>query len=897
MKLFEDVWSVKGKTYMREYDTNTKKSSTVATPYKSEYYLADPAGKYKGFLDGVSLRKVQGSSYNVPNAYGTKNSNYVAIREEHFGKNSYNKTPNTWFLDIETSVATQPGSTGFPDPNLALEPIVLIQFWDTSTQRGYILGLEDWYHRKDYTYEFDLEYIKYDTEKEMLQAFVKFFQQQDPFLIYAWNGEGFDFPYIFNRFKNVGISQSNLSNHGNASLKTRTLPDGQIVTDVMCQGHQWMDLMEVYKKFVFDNVPTYSLEFIAEKEAKIKKVSHDNYIKFDDFRTGKYVVTGKETEEQKKTMIHKCALALETGLTDNTQQAKYKKYIKQKSYSEFVHYGVIDFVALKGIHDARNFTQLMTTMASEMGCVIKDTLGTLKAWDSYITSFIADNNLISPPRESGQNDPYVVGGFVREPEVGKHKWILSTDVNSMYPLLGMASFNMSPETFIPFEDRPEDLQELNKLLGTQDEDKILQINDKQWAHIKKIATKYNVALGVGGAVYSCESQGVVPQLVTSIYKGRKIAKTEMFKWEQKVIDLKEQHNDHKEESHMASLKDTEQMTAKIQINSLYGAMAAKHFSMYNESMAQSITGNGRYFIKMLANNIEDRLQKIIPTNKKPYIIAGDTDSVYFQIEEFVDKHTVGKSITEKTQWCNTFYQKVIEPVVQITINDLADKLNAFDASYIGAEREIIADSGIFVAKKKYTARVRDLEGKIYPEDDPYIKIQGLEIIKGGTANFSKKYLKEAIPVILDKDDSEIREWFNSVRDEFLSWGLDDIAKTQGVSKVQDPNWGKILNGRKVSIPFGSRVCVVTNTYLSANNLTEQFPIIEAGEKVKILFLYEPNTLKSEAFAFTDVRFAEMFRDNIDYDTTFEKFFVKPLVGMLDAVGVNIKHQTQDIDIW
>ena len=90
---------------------------------------------------------------------------------------------------------------------------------------------------------------------------------------------------------------------------------------------------------------------------------------------------------------------------------------------------------------------------------------------------------------------------------------------------------------------------------------------------------------------------------------------------------------------------------------------------------------------------------------------------------------------------------------------------------------------------------------------------------------------------------------------------------------------------------------MTNKYLKEHNLTEQLPIIEAGEKVKILFLYEPNTLRSEAFAFTDVRFAEMFKDSIDYDTTFEKFFVKPLEGMLDAVGVNIRHQTQDIDIW
>lgn len=896
MKLFEDAWITKGVTHLREYDTLLKKSKVKTTNYKSEYYIADQQGKYKGFLDGVPLRKVEGSSYKIPGAYGSKNSRYVAIREDHFGKNSYNKKPNTWFLDIETSVATQPGSTGFPHPEDALEPIVLIQFWDTHSNKGYVLGLEEWYNKKDYTYDFDLEYIKYDTEKEMLKGYIELFKQLDPFLIYAWNGEGFDFPYIFNRFKNIGISVANLSNYGTAKIQTKHTSTGGTIHNITANGHQYIDLMQVYKKFVFDNVPDYSLDTIGEKETGNKKIDHNNYIKFDDFRTGKYVITGKETQEQKESKLYKCARMLNLPDLPKDKAQQLQKYIKQKSYSNFVDYGVRDFVLLKGIHNSRNFTQLMTTMASEMGCLIQDTLGTLKAWDSYITSYIAQNNLIAPPKIEHSNEPNVVGGFVREPEIGKHRWILSSDVNSMYPLLGMASFNMSPETFISFDKRPPELQEINKLLGTQNEDKILEITPEQWNVIKTVAKKYNVALGVGGAVYSKSKQGVVPQLVTKIYSGRKIAKKEMFKQEQLAINAKAAGEDTSEFDHLASLKDTEQMTAKIQINSLYGAMASGHFSMYNEQMAQSITGSGRYFIKLLANKIEAKLQKMIP-DKKPYIVAGDTDSVYFQIANFVDKYTKEKTITEKTKWCNSFYNKVIEDIVQETIVELSTNLNAYDVSYIGAEREIIADSGIFVAKKKYCARVRDLEGKVFPESDPYIKIQGLEIIKGGTPNFSKKYLKEAIPVILDKSDQEILSWFKNVRDSFLQWDLDDIAKTQGVSKVADPNWGQVINGRKVSVPFGSRVCVVSNTYVEKQNLTEQFPIIEAGQKVKILFLHQPNDLRSEAFAFTDTRFAEIFREHIDYDTTFQKFFVKPLEGMLDSVGVSLKAQTQVIDVW
>lgn len=69
-----------------------------------------------------------------------------------------------------------------------------------------------------------------------------------------------------------------------------------------------------------------------------------------------------------------------------------------------------------------------------------------------------------------------------------------------------------------------------------------------------------------------------------------------------------------------------QMTLKILINSLYGALANKHFTLANPDMAAAITSSGRFFIQLVANNVERRLQELLPSNE-PYVIAGDTDSV------------------------------------------------------------------------------------------------------------------------------------------------------------------------------------------------------------------------------------------------------------------------------
>ena len=587
---FEDVWTIKGATYLREYDPSTKSSRKLETSFKSEFYEPQENGEYLGFLDGVKLSKRYGSAYENPNAYGVKAAKYVAIREKYFGEN-FNQKPRTWFLDIETSVSSfvyqnsttkvrlkgtkrtkeinvlsiqenkipnnyevydeeekvwkspmdscylKRNSTGFPQADLALEPIVLMQFYDTQEEKGYILGLEDWYYQDDYVYNFDLEFIKYDSEVEMLQGFLKLFKKLDPLIIYAWNGGGFDYPYIFNRLKKIKIP-TRLSNYGTAKLKSKILSNGQVVNTIDAPGHYWVDMLDVYKKFIFDSVPNYAIDTIAEKEINMNKVNHDNYIKFDDFRLGKYVITGNETQEQKETRIYKCAMMLEQGAPK--EKAKVlREYIRKKSYSDFVDYGVNDFVILKGIHDKRNFTELMVEMAQKMSCTIPDTLGTLKAWDSYITSYIYQDNLIAPARASN-SDASVVGGYVRDPIKGKHNWILSSDVNSMYPLLGMAAFNMSPETFIPFDERPEEVQALNRFLGTQDELKILNLSDEEWGEIKRVSKKYNVSLGIGGAVYRKDIRGTIPKLVTEIYANRKIAKKLMFKYEQQAIDIKEE---------------------------------------------------------------------------------------------------------------------------------------------------------------------------------------------------------------------------------------------------------------------------------------------------------------------------------------------------------------------
>jgi hypothetical protein len=341
-----------------------------------------------------------------------------------------------------------------------------------------------------------------------------------------------------------------------------------------------------------------------------------------------------------------------------------------------------------------------------------------------------------------------------------------------------------------------------------------------------------------------------------------------------------------------SLYKTKQLVEKTLINSLYGALANKYFPLFNESMAAGITGNGRYFIRRLAENIEKRLQAVLPQTKE-YMIYSDTDSVYFHIEPFMAKFKEANpdlSVGEYVTWADKFEQKVIKPIVTKTIEVFSSELNAFDNNAISADREIIADCAVFAAKKKYYARVRDNEGIRYADDDPYIKVMGLEIIKSGTPKWSKKYLKAAIPHILDKTEGDLRDWIQSIKQEYITVGLNEIAAVGGVSNLDYKLGAK-------GVPIGARSALVHNKYIKDNNMENQYADIQAGDKCKKLFLTQPNNLNSNIVSYTNEGFVKELTGIIDYDTNFEKTFMRPLSLMTEPLNYNLEKETEELDDW
>lgn len=328
-----------------------------------------------------------------------------------------------------------------------------------------------------------------------------------------------------------------------------------------------------------------------------------------------------------------------------------------------------------------------------------------------------------------------------------------------------------------------------------------------------------------------------------------------------------------------------QMTLKILINSLYGACASRHFLLANPDMAAAITSSGRFFIQLLANNVERRLQALLPS-EDPYILSGDTDSIYYTIRNMVARK-FGENADASTpgiiDWVDSFEKKVIQQVIQETTEEYAEILNIADPSQIGVEREIISDRAFFVAKKRYAARVLDMEGVRFSLEDPYIKAMGLEIARSSTPAWVKKKLQESIEVILDNDQYGVRKWRDETKLQYQDQPLESICAVQGVSSLD-------YNINDKGIPQGSKAAIAHNNWVKQQGLEDSIELLQPGEKYKRCYLLTPNRFGTEIISFGDSKIAKIIEEDgiFDYQTNFQKQFEQPLERMVESMNYDIR---------
>ena len=523
-----------------------------------------------------------------------------------------------------------------------------------------------------------------------------------------------------------------------------------------------------------------------------------------------------------------------------------------KHWKTFVDYNIHDTELVDMLEDKMKLIELIYTLAYSSKINYEDVFSPVRMWDAIIFNYLYERKIAIPLKEENGKSEVFEGAYVKDPIVGPHKWVASFDLNSLYPHLIM-QYNMSPET----------------LTDTRIDTTVDKLLTK---------TPMNVPVGLStsgnGWCYTKDKKGFLPALMEEMYNNRSKFKKQMLKAEQEY----EHNKDPQLVKDISRLKNL-QMAMKIALNSAYGAIGNKYFRYYDLRIAEGITLSGQLSIRWMANKLNDFMNKTLKTEDQDYVIAIDTDSIYLTLEDLVEKVCVDKTPEEKIAFMDKTCEKVLQPFIDGGYQELSEYMNAYGQK-MQMKREVLADKAIWVAKKRYVLNVHNSEGVQYAK--PKIKVMGLEMVKSSTPAVVRKKLKDALEVILHKDQSALQTFVKEFKRDFTSLSVNDVSFPRSVSSLKEYTGTPIY---KKGTPIQVRGALLFNHYLKMKGLTRKYEPITNGNKIKFVYLRTPNPINENVISFNNVLPKEFGLDDyINYDLQFEKTFLDALNIVIEPLG-------------
>ena len=469
---------------------------------KPTLFVPSPKGKWKS-LTGESMTPVKQDGAkrareflekykDVDNfeVHGYERFVYQWISEKYPGQLKFNMDQmKIYTIDIEVAC-----ENGFPDVEASQEEMLCISIKDLATGKFITWGTRE--------AKVESEYRLFWTEQEMLEDFVKWWVSNTPDIITGWNCNLYDIPYICRRIERVlgDKWQKSLSPWNKVNMREVYIQGRRnLAYDIL--GVSILDYLDLYRKFTYTNQESYRLEHIATVELGEGKLDHSEFENFKDFYT--------------------------------------------EHWQKFVEYNLKDVDLVHRLEKKMKLLELAVTMAYDAKVNFEDVYSQVRTWDTLIYNYLKERKICVPPRQESKKDDKYAGAYVKEPVPGLYDWVVSFDLNSLYPHLIM-EYNISPETLVPTR------------YPSISVDKIL--NDEI-----TIDSEYCVA--ANGAQYRKDIHGFLPQMMQKIYDERKIYKKKML-----IARSQYEKTGNKALQADISAFNNIQMARKIQLNSAYGAI-------------------------------------------------------------------------------------------------------------------------------------------------------------------------------------------------------------------------------------------------------------------------------------------------------------------------------------
>jgi len=820
-RFYTNVFARGDKIYLRGYDMGLPVKEVIN--YQPYHFMPSPKGKYKT-LDGQTVDKLMHDSISdardfmkryedVKNmqVYGSTAYPYLFIYDNYKGEIDYDPaTVNVVTIDIECK-----SDDGFPDIEKADKPLTSITI--RSKGQSAVFGLKD-FHTNDPK----ISYLKCKDEHDMVAKFIQVWQSDAwmPDIVTGWNIEFFDIPYLINRVKVLFNEKEAKKLSPWGILEERTIEfRGKENQTYGLAGVAVLDYYQLYRKFSYTNQESYKLDYISMIELGEKKV---------DYRDQGY-----------------------RDLAD----------LYERNHQLFIEYNIKDCVLVDKLDEKMKFIEQVMAMAYDAKVNYNDTMTTVRAWDTIIHNYLLDQGIVIPQFKPACNMDALVGGHVKEPKVGLTEWVVSFDLNSLYPHLIM-QYNISPETFAGRKEFPS----IDRLL------------DGTWEY-----RDGTVAYAANGCTYRKDKQGFLPALMEKMYNDR-------AEYKKKMIEAKKSYEQtkSKEDSNLISRYHNMQLAKKIQLNSAYGALGNKYFRWFNFDHAEAITMSGQLSIRWIEKKMNQFMNKLLKTDNKDYVIASDTDSIYLDMSGLVG--WVGEHEELKiVKALDEFIEARIQPYMDKSYQELADMMNAYQQK-MKMKRETIANKGIWKAKKMYILNAWNVEGVQY--DKPKLKIQGIEAVRSSTPYACRENIKTALSIIMNGNEQQLQEFVVKFKQEFNELPFEDVSFPRGIKgmdKYKDK--AKIY---KLGTPIQVKGALLFNNLLKQHGMKNVQPIGD-GDKIRFAYLKIPNPIHDTVIAVPEELPKEFKLDKyIDRDMQFSKSFLDPLRSITEVVDWKVE-QTSTLE--
>ena len=822
MEFYTNVFQRGNKVYYRGYKNNNRVAEAV--DYKPYLYIPHRRDTNTRFrtLQGRPVERIDFDSIRdakdflekykeVDNfeIYGLTNFQYLYIYNKFNGEIDFDPSLiNVITIDIETD-----SSDGFPDIEKADKEIAAITL--SRKNEKVVFGMKEFVTKDE-----NIHYIKCKDEWHLLQNFLKIWQsgRYMPDILTGWNIEFFDMPYLVNRIKGIlgDHEAKKLSPWGILEERTIEIRGRENKTYVPA-GITILDYLHLYRKFSFKNQESYKLDHIAEEELDQRKVDYhsEGYTSLDD--------------------------------------------LYQRNYQRFIEYNIHDVVLVDRLEERLGFIQMVITFAYDAKVNFADTLTTVRPWDVIIHNYLHDRAIVIPQMKRGFGYDNLVGGYVKEPKLGMSKWVVSFDLNSLYPHLIM-QYNISPEMIVRREE--------------------------MWPKLESIIDGYAVmvdgyANAANGVLFSKQKQGFLPGLMEKMYNDRVEYKNKMLEAKKELAALPKDADSEtrRKLSNLIAKYHNLQLAKKIQLNSAYGALGNEYFRWFNFDMAEAITMSGQLAIRWIERKFNEYLNRLLKTNKIDYIIASDTDSIYVNLEPLAAILTVDDMQTKITA-IDTFCEKKLQPMINRAYEELAEYTQSYQQKMI-MKRETIADKGIWKAKKMYILNAWDVEGVRYKE--PQLKLQGIEAVRSSTPKACRSSIKQALKIIMNEDEAAVQVYIANFKSKFMQLPFEEIAFPRGVKGLE--KYADRHTIYKKGTPIHVKGSLLYNHLIKKHGLDKKYQEIGDGDKIKFALLKVPNPLHDTVISVLDELPSEFnLQQYIDYESQFQKSFLEPIKSIMDTIG-------------